>query len=441
MLRAVGGQAHDSIYNMSRWRRILYVSFVAQIFSLIGFSFVYPFLPLFIQTLGVHGSAVPLWSGVISFSTSIPMALVSPVWGALADRYGRKPMVVRAMASGVLTTGLLIVAPNVWFVLVLRMVQGILTGSVAASQALVASVTPREEMSFSMGLMQSAVFSGGAVGPLVGGLLDDHLGFRGTFAVGAGMLLLAALLVLFFVDEEFERPTVAAAVSLNPLASIRGAAVSPGLLVMALVLFMAQFSNIMPAPILAIFVPHLSGVPRLHGQLQTSTVVGVILAMEGICAALASTQARRLTDRFGYRGVLIFAVALAGIVYAPAFAAQSVWHLVLVRAAEGLSLGAAMPVASAIIGLITPEKSRAAAYGLTSSASSFGFAFGPLAGGLLGAAFGLRAVFLITAVMLLIVAGVIAVTVPEPSLEEGVTAAAPAPVRIRRVIAGSRGRK
>lgn len=427
---------------MSRWRRILYVSFVAQIFSLIGFSFVYPFLPLFIQTLGVRGPAVPLWAGIISFSTAIPMALVSPVWGALADRYGRKPMVVRSMVGGVITVGLLIVAPNVWAVLVLRFVQGILTGSVSASQALVSSVTPREEMSFSMGLMQSAVFTGGAVGPLVGGLLNDHLGFRGTFAVGAGMLLVAALLVFFFVDENFERPVVTHGARLNPLASMRGVASSTGLLAMALVIFMAQFSNIMPAPILSIFVPHLSGVPRLHGQLQTSTVVGIILAMEGICAALSSWHVQRLTNRFGYRAVLIGAMALAGVVYAPAFVAQSVWQLVVVRAAEGLCLGAAMPVASAIVGLITPEGRRAAAYGLTASASSFGFALGPLMGGLLGAAFGLRSVFLVTAVMMLVVAGVISATIQEPAEHPLAEAPAPAQPSIRRVVASdSSGRK
>ena len=106
---------------------------------------------------------------------------VAPVWGTLADRYGRKPMVVRAMASGRADDGLFIVAPNVWCVLLLRILQGILTGSVSASQALVASVTPREKMAFSMGMMQSAVFSGAAIGPFVGGYCNDHLGFHGTF--------------------------------------------------------------------------------------------------------------------------------------------------------------------------------------------------------------------------------------------------------------------
>lgn len=400
---------------MSRWRRILSVLFIAQMMALIGFSFVFPFLPLYIQTLGVHGRAVPIWSGVISFGLSISMALVAPVWGALADRYGRKPMVVRAMAAGVCTTALLIVAPNIWFVLGLRILQGILTGSVSASQALVASVTPRDKMGFSMGLMQSAVFMGAAAGPLVGGFLDDHLGFRGTFAAGAAMLLAATILVVFFVDEHFERPaTTGADTRIHPLANLRGVAAVAGLPAMALVLFMAEFGNIVPSPVLALFVPHLRGVPGPPGHPQTATAVGTILAVAGVCAALSSSLVQRLQNRFGYRRVLVAATALAGVAYAPAFFVNAVWQLIAVRAAVGLCLGAAMPSATAIIGLITPQDRRASAFSLTASASSFGIAFGPLVGGSIGA-YDLRLVFPITAVVLVAVAGVVAATVREPA--------------------------
>jgi len=398
---------------MSRWRRILYVLFIAQMMALVGFSFVFPFLPLYIQTLGVHGRAVPIWSGVISFSLSISMALVAPVWGALADRYGRKPMVVRAMAAGVCTTALLIVAPNIWFVLALRILQGIFTGSVSASQALVASVTPRDKMGFSMGMMQSAVFMGAAAGPLVGGFLDDHLGFHGTFAVGACMLLAATLLVVFFVDEHFERPATAGNARIRPLANLRGIAAVAGLPAMALVLFMAEFGNIVPSPILALLVPRLRGVPLLHGQPQTATAVGTILAVAGVCAALSSSLVQRLQDRFGYRRVLVVAMALAGVAYAPAFFVHAVWQLIAVRAAVGLCLGAAMPSATAIVGLITPEGRRASAFSLTASASSFGIALGPLVGGAIGA-YDLRLVFPVTAVVLVAVAAVVAATVREP---------------------------
>lgn len=402
---------------MSRWRRILYVSFIAQIAAIVGFSFVYPFLPLYIQSLGVHGRAAALWSGVISFALSLAMALSAPVWGTLADRYGRKPMVVRAMASGTALIALLAIAPNVWWVLVLRILQGVFTGSVSASQALVASVTPRDKMAFSMGLMQSAVFSGAAIGPLVGGYCNDHLGFRGTFLAGAAMLLVGTILVVLFVDEEFQPLPAGAARRVNPYTNMRSIAASPGLTAMALVMFMAEFGNVAPAPVLPLFISGLRGVPHAHGLAQTSTAVGLTLAVAGICAAAASWQIQRFSDRLGYRRVLIIATALAGLFYAPAFFVDSLWQLVLVRAAIGFCLGAAMPTSSAIVGLVTPENRRASAYSLTASASSFGLAAGPLVGGALGAVFGLRVVFLLTAVVLLLVAGAVAAIVPEPTRE------------------------
>jgi len=402
---------------MSRWRRILYVSFIAQITAIVGFSFVYPFLPLYIQSLGVHGRAAALWSGVISFALSLAMALSAPVWGTLADRYGRKPMVVRAMASGTALIALLAIAPNVWWVLVLRILQGVFTGSVSASQALVASVTPRDKMAFSMGLMQSAVFSGAAIGPLVGGYCNDHLGFRGTFLAGAAMLLVGTILVVLFVDEEFQPLPAGAARRVNPYTNMRSIAASPGLTAMALVMFMAEFGNVAPAPVLPLFISGLRGVPHAHGLAQTSTAVGLTLAVAGICAAAASWQIQRFSDRLGYRRVLIIATALAGLFYAPAFFVDSLWQLVLVRAAIGFCLGAAMPTSSAIVGLVTPENRRASAYSLTASASSFGLAAGPLVGGALGAVFGLRVVFLLTAVVLLLVAGAVAAIVPEPRRE------------------------
>lgn len=170
-----------------------------------------------------------------------------------------------------------------------------------------------------------------------------------------------------------------------------------------------------PAPVLRLFVPHLSGVPVAHGVAQTSTAVGLILAVSGLCAALASWGAPRLIDRYGYRRMLIGALGLAGVLYVPAFVVQAVWQLVLVRAAVGLALGAALPAAGAIVGLITPAHRRGAAYGLTSSAESCGFAVGPLLGGSVGTLAGVRAVFPLTAAALLVVALVVARLVQEPA--------------------------
>ncbi len=141
---------------------------------------------------------------------------------------------------------------------------------------------------------------------------------------------------------------------------------------------------------------------------------GTILAVSGLCAALASWLAPRLLARYGYRRALIGGLALAGLLYLPAFVVGAVWQLALVRAAVGLALGAALPAAGAIIGLTTPSHQRGAAYGLTSSAESCGFAVGPLVGGSLGALLGVRAVFPVSTLALLVVAMVVLLRVREP---------------------------
>lgn len=119
----------------SPWRRTLLVAFLAQTIALMGFTLIFPFLPLYIQTLGVHGRSLPVWAGVISFSGSLPLVVMGPVWGSLGDRYGRKAMIIRAMTSGSVTMGLLAVAPNVWTLVALLTASGLLTGVNAPLQA------------------------------------------------------------------------------------------------------------------------------------------------------------------------------------------------------------------------------------------------------------------------------------------------------------------
>src|SRR5260370_6415788 len=167
------------------WQRILWASWLAELLAIVGFSFVYPFLPLYIQQLGVHDrNAVLIWSGAIFAGTTIALAIFSPIWGVLSDRYGRKVMVVRSMVSGAIIVFLMIFVQNPQELLVLRIVQGMFTGSVAASQALVSAAVPRERLGFSMGLMQMSLFFVSSFGPLIGGPLDAAVGFAPTLLAG-----------------------------------------------------------------------------------------------------------------------------------------------------------------------------------------------------------------------------------------------------------------
>ncbi len=200
----VAGAALGSAPN---WQRTLGALWLAQTLTIIGFSLRTPFLPFFVAELGARNLETQvLWAGAINAGGAAVMAITAPLWGALADRYGRKLMVLRAMVAGSLTIGLMALATSPWQLFVLRLVEGGFTGTVTASTTLAASTVPRERLGFGLGLMQMAVFSGSAVGPLIGGVLADQIGYRATFVLAGSLLLVSALLVAFLVEERFEPP-------------------------------------------------------------------------------------------------------------------------------------------------------------------------------------------------------------------------------------------
>jgi len=183
---------------MSPWKKTFYAAMVAQIFSIMGFMFIIPFLPFYIRELGVtEESAVEKWSGIIGGAAAVTLIIFSPIWGSLGDRYGRRLMVMRAMLGGTVVLVCMGLAQNVTQLLAARLLQGALTGTVSASTALVASVAPTERSGYALGMMQAAVFVGASCGPLLGGVISDQWGYRASCFVAAGMLLVGGLFIRF----------------------------------------------------------------------------------------------------------------------------------------------------------------------------------------------------------------------------------------------------
>src|SRR5437588_3895929 len=191
------------------WRTSLYVTCVAQATAMLAFGFVLPFLPLYLREIGVSpDSAVVFWSGALVTSTGVSLAIFSPIWGALADRRGRKLMVLRSMLVGGLIIALMGLVQNVGQFLVLRILQGMFTGTIAASTALVASIVPRDRLAASMGQLQTSVYVGIAAGPVMGGVIAQVIGIRGTFFVAGAMLAAGGIFVWQFVHEHFSPPSI-----------------------------------------------------------------------------------------------------------------------------------------------------------------------------------------------------------------------------------------
>src|SRR5215210_6706392 len=188
------------------WNVTLYAVWAGQLLALIGFSSRVPFLPFYLDDLGVSDvSGQALWSGAINAAGAAAMAITAPIWGLLADRYGRKPMLLRGLFGGAVVVAMMGFASSPWQLLALRVLEGMLTGTVAAATALVATSAPRQRLGYALGMVQTAVFAGASVGPLFGGLAYDRIGPRATFEVAAAMLFCGGVTVAFFAREQFAR--------------------------------------------------------------------------------------------------------------------------------------------------------------------------------------------------------------------------------------------
>jgi DHA1 family multidrug resistance protein-like MFS transporter len=338
------------------------------------------------------------------------LALLSPVWGAIADRFGRRMMALRVTLSGAVTIGLMAFAQNVYQLAVLRLAQGAFTGFVAAASALATAMVPRQRLAYALGVMQMALFAGTAIGPLTGGIAADLFGFRLSFVAAAVLMLAATLIIFFFVQEQFQPPQKDAA---GPggvkgmLMSIRQTGRDRSLLAMLLVLFSVQFGVNTAQPILALFVQ------EIDPSAQVASVTGLIFTVTGAVAAITSLNLGRMTDRFGYRKPLIVLALGAAVMYIPQFFVTHVAQLVVLRGVLGLFDGAMLPTANALIATRGSVQSRGTTYGLIYMSTGLGFAIGPLAGGFIAATLGLRAVFLVTALILLAVGIYLPFSVPE----------------------------
>lgn len=388
---------------MQVWVRNLAGLWLAQFLSVAGFSLVMPFLPIYVKELGITSvSENGIWSGLLFSVTFVTVAAMSPVWGSIGDRYGRKPMLLRAFLGMTVTLALMALVSDVWQLLGLRALLGILGGSVPMVNALVAVSAPRERIGFAMGMLQTAMASGAIIGPLVGGALADAVGIRAVFYVTAGLMLLAGLVAAVAVREDFTpAPRVAGEGFFDGMKTIVGL---PQLRVIFLLVFFAQFSAMIIEPIVTLYISTLPSVSPSN----LATQAGLIFAAAGISGLIAAPLWGRYGDRTGnYKQIVTLAVFGASLVYFPQALVSSPGQLLVLRSLLGIFNAATGPAIFAIVAALVPRERQGGAFGLTSTPVQLGNVIGPLAGGVLQAAFGIRSVFFVTGALLFVV-GVLA---------------------------------
>ncbi|MBA7470632.1 Multidrug resistance protein MdtG [subsurface metagenome] len=367
------------------WRRNLYAIFVAEFIVIMGFSFVNPFMPLFIQELGnFTNQQAAFWAGIATSVSGIAMFFSAPIWGIVADRWGRKPMVLRAMFGAGTVLALIGLAPDIYYVIALRFAQGLLSGTVAAASALVAASTPRNKMPFAMGLLMVAVFGGASFGPLAGGFMADIVGYKAAFFITGGLLFSGGLIVLLLVKEKFERPAKGQRASLSSLLRL---AKSREMLPLLLALCALHAAPQMMIPIISLFIRELdpSG--------MAATASGLAFGLMGMVAAISAIIAGRLGGHISLKRILVISCLGTGLLYLPPMWARTVTQLIIFIALTGLLKGGLMTSSNALVGLSVPRNQQGIAYGLAHSANALGSGLGPLIGGSLAPLIGLRSVF------------------------------------------------
>jgi DHA1 family multidrug resistance protein-like MFS transporter len=389
------------------WRRNLAALWFAQFTAIFGFAFAFPFLPLYLHALGIRQTgALAFWTGLAGGASGLALALMSPVWGLLADRYGRKSMLVRAMLGGALTVGLMGFARGPIDLVVLRFLQGASAGTVAAATALVASGTPRQRVGWALGVLTSAIALGSALGPLLGGLAASAVGVRAVFWAGGALLGVATLPVIALVHEAPRTVRSGANSGLRALrAAAPGTVGAVGVLLICQALLQTSYVGFQPLVVLRLLERLSSG---------STSVTGLAFGISGLASALAAVTYAGVARRYGYRRVAaLTAVSMAAAEVVAGYG-PGVVVIVVGAGLAGAFYGAVGPAVSAMLGLETPAEVQGSVFGFSSSATAIGFGLGPLGGGLLASQAGVSAAIGACAVVAVILALVLTLKTREP---------------------------
>lgn len=391
---------------MDGWRRNLYVIWFATFASLTGGSLVQPFLPLFInRDLGVSDPGMAaIWFGVATSGGGVAQAIMAPIWGVLADRHGRKAMLVRAQFAIGAANGTLAFVGSPWQLVGLRVVQGMFSGVVGASRALVAGSVPRDRVPYALGLIQSAIFMGQTLGPTIGGILGSTIGFRAAFVATAGINIVAGTLAAVYVKEGTDR--AGGRRSRNPT-SMRDLLRSRPLATLVGVFFLTSVGTMLSRPILALLLL------EIDPDHDVAFTAGLAFSVLGISGTIASVLSSRSAGRIGLKYLVVLSALVAGAgLYVVGLATSP--NMVLGSLfVVGLAQGTLAAASTALVSLFAPASRQGTAFGILTSAQSLAMGAGPLSGGLLASVYDLRAPFAASAV-LLVAGALLVLTVPPP---------------------------
>ncbi|GGA24415.1 multidrug efflux MFS transporter [Paenibacillus physcomitrellae] len=380
---------------MPVWKRNLFICWFGMFVTGIGMSQIAPILPLYIKQLGVQdSSAITQFTGLAFGITFIVSAIFSPIWGIAADKFGRKPMLLRASLGMAIVVGCMGFAHNVYELIGLRLLQGIITGYSTACTTLIATQTDKEHSGWALGTLSTANISGSLLGPTIGGFIAEHFGLQNSFFVTGGLMLVAFVTTLLFVQESFTRQHKHAPRMKEVWGSVPQKELTITLFITGFVLTIAMYSI---EPILTVYVTQLSG-----NATHAALIAGITFSASGLANIIAAPRLGKLSDRTGAHKIILVSLIVSGIIFIPQAFVSNPWELAGLRFMLGLAAAGLSPSVNTLLKKITPDTLTGRVFGFNQAATYLGAFAGSVFGGQVAGWFGFRSVFFITSALLLL---------------------------------------
>ncbi|HTK05772.1 MAG TPA: multidrug efflux MFS transporter [Ktedonobacteraceae bacterium] len=381
---------------MPIWKRNLLVCWFGMFVTGVGMSQLAPVLPLYIRHLGVDNTAlIEQFSGFAFGITYIISAIFSPIWGQAADKYGRKSMLLRASLGMAVVIFCMGFAQNVYELIGLRLLQGVITGYGTACTTLIATQTDREHAGWALGTLSTASIAGALLGPIIGGSIEESLGLQNVFFITGALMLIAFIATAFFVQESFTRQEGKKTLSVREIWNlVPEKSLTIILLVTFFILTLALYSI---EPIITVYVTQIS-----QNTDHVALLAGMAFSASGLANIIAAPRLGKLSDKIGAQKVILVALIVAGIIFIPQAFVQNPWQLMGLRFLLGLATAGLNPSVNILVKRITPDSLTGRVFGLSMSAAYLGVFGGSVLGGQVAASLGIRYVFFITSALLLI---------------------------------------
>ncbi|MGG6311650.1 multidrug efflux MFS transporter [Paenibacillus macerans] len=380
---------------MPIWKRNLIVCWFGMFVTGVGMSQIAPILPLYIKHLGVdNADAIAQYSGFAFGITFIISAVFSPIWGLAADKYGRKPMLLRASLGMAVIIGCMGFATHVYVLIGLRLLQGVITGYGTACTTLIATQTDKKHAGYALGTLSTANISGSLLGPTIGGFIAENLGLQDAFFLTGGLMLIAFLTTVFFVKETFVRTETKVPGMKEIWRTVPEKSLTITLFVTFFMLSVALYSV---EPVLTVYVNQIS-----RNASHVALLAGIIFSASGLANIVAAPRLGKLSDRIGAHKVMLAALVAAGIFFIPQAFVRNPWQLMGLRFMLGLASAGLNPSVNTLIKKITPDALTGRVFGFSMAAGYLGVFAGSVLGGQVAAWFGIPYVFLATSALLLI---------------------------------------